>query len=155
MLIFFCVLALVLYGVLFHAACSPDIVLIGAIEILGKTLGVGLIAFHPSSREFMRCGEVSIVTRKKQGVLAVAGSLIIPCMLMSVYSTLAHYLELSAKSDFYGFSVSIIGGLVCFYWIPIRGFWKFLISLLYVPALVILLLGYQFAFEVLVLKLRF
>ena len=84
--------------------------------------------------------------------------LIAPLILMAVYTAVWAWTPLSnANIDsegFIGFPIAILGGLGFLWFLPIRAFWKCLLTIAYVPAPIYPLLMFKILFEISVLGFR-
>ena len=89
-----------------------------------------------------------------KGKLGVIGAIFVPFILVSAFTILTDkkIVDLNESFYLYGYVACIIGGLVCFIWIPIRPLWKILLSVVYAIVLFSILSYYQFLFAIFVLR---
>jgi hypothetical protein len=88
--------------------------------------------------------------------LGVLGGLLVPFVLMSGYAIFDHFFyPRSANADIFGYAICIAGGLLCVWVLPIRAFWRCIVSIAYIPACVYPLAVFQLLFASIVFGERF
>ncbi len=100
--------------------------------------------------------ELSMVQRRTKLWLGLIGGLLVPFILMAGYAMLNHFFyPRSMNAEILGISVCISGGLVCVWLLPVRAFWRCLISIAYIPACIYPLAVFQLLFASIALGERF
>ena len=86
------------------------------------------------------------------------GMILAPFILMTAYTLVWAWTPLNNANidpDAYaGFPIAILGGLIFLWYLPIRAFWKCLLTIAYIPAPIYPLLMFKLLFEISVLGYR-
>lgn len=96
-----------------------------------------------------------MLTQKSKGWIGAVGMMLMPFLLMVGCLAINHVLGSFDRDGTYSIGISIIGGLLFVWVMPLRGFWKILIAIAYIPALVYPLLLFQLFAAVEFFGLRF
>ena len=82
--------------------------------------------------------------------------ILVPLLLMIAFLAFDHFSDSHySEPSLYSFVIAIIGGVTCVWILPIRAFWRCLISIAYIPASIYPLALFQFAAAVGLFGLRF
>jgi ascorbate-specific PTS system EIIC-type component UlaA len=97
-----------------------------------------------------------MIRRRNRLWFGVLGAVLVPFMLMTGYAVFDHFVyPRAANADIYGYAVCIVGGLLCVWVLPLRAFWRCLLSIAYVPACFYPLAVFQLLFASFVFGERF
>jgi hypothetical protein len=96
-----------------------------------------------------------MLTQKSKSWIGGAGMVLVPFLLMVGCLAVNHFFDSFDRYGGYSIVISIIGGLLFVWVLPLRAFWRFLITIAYIPALVYPLLLFQFFAAVVFFGLRF
>ena len=120
-------------------------------------------AFHPygaqgAPRVNADVGQKDNMPRKGRIIISTMGLILAPLVLMVAYTTVWRWTPLSnANIDpegYIGFPIAILGGLIYLWRLPIRAFWKCLLTMAYIPATIYPLLIFQLLFAAVALGVR-
>ena len=92
---------------------------------------------------------IAMLTRQSRGWIGGIGLLVVPMLLVVLCLAVNELVDLR-KHDvvLVSTAISIAGGLVCVWILPLRAFWKTLISILFIPASIYPLMLFQLVIAV-------
>jgi hypothetical protein len=97
-----------------------------------------------------------MLTPRSKGWIGGVGMATVPFLLMVVSLAVDHFGgSHHPDASFYSFVISITGGLLCVWVLPLRAFWRCLLSIVYIPASIYPLALFQIFAAVEFFGLRF
>lgn len=87
------------------------------------------------------------MNRSLRFALCFLGMTLVPCLLLTVYLTLTrgHFRQFMRLDDL-AIAITLVAGLTCVAWLPVRARARWVIGILYVPAAVFLSFCYAVTF---------
>jgi len=96
-----------------------------------------------------------MLTQKSKGWIGGIGMTLTPFLLVVGCLAVNHFFDSFDRGGTLSIGISIIGGQFFVWVLPLRAFWRFLITIAYIPALVYPLWLFQFFAAVVFFDLRF